>query len=143
MKNALTTVIAVVIAMTLSTTTALAGDCSTTAYANFQTSYPYQVTDVQGSGKPVLNGGVTWTRGNWRFDAFGSKDLSGKERFGNEVDLTAAYASSVMTPVGHVHYEALVSWWLLPDFGKVGDDLVQLQFDAARPFVLFSTTVSP
>jgi hypothetical protein len=120
-------------------TAARADECSTTTYASFQTSYPYQVTDVQASGKPVLNGGLTRSCGHWWFDAWGSKDFSGKESFGNEVDLTAAYASTI----GSFHYEALVSWWLLPDLGKINDDLVQLQLDVSRPFVLSSATITP
>lgn len=116
-----------------------ADECSTTAYATFQTSYPYQVTPVEGSLKPVLIGGATESCGKWWFDVSGPKDLSGKETFGNEVDLTAAYDSTA----SDFHYEALISWWMLPKFGSVRDDLLQMQFEVSRPFALRGMTIEP
>lgn len=116
-----------------------AGECSTTAYSSFQTSYPYQVTDIEGSDKPVVQGGLTKSCGHWWFDAFGSKDLTGKKTFGNEVDLTAAYDGTL----GQFHYEALASWWMLPHFGRMQDDILQLQLDVSRPFAWKIVTVAP
>jgi hypothetical protein len=114
-------------------------DCGTTAYTSFQTSYPYQVTDTEGSTKPVAQTGLTESCGHWWFDAFGSKDLTGTRTFGNEVDLTAAYDGAL----GQFHYEALASWWLLPHFDHLQDDILQLQLDVSRPFAWNVVTVAP
>lgn len=122
---------------------ARAEECSTTIYGKYATAYQYQVLRVMGSEKPILEGGTTVSCGNWWFDLWGAKDIFGHQTFGNEVDITAAYDTSVSTGLGTFTLEAYASYGAVPEFKRVDDDIIQLYVDVGRPFAFRSATVTP
>ncbi|MBU6323517.1 hypothetical protein KGQ55_02430 [Patescibacteria group bacterium] len=122
---------------------ARANDCNTTLYAKLGSAYQYQVLRVMGSQKSIAESEVTVSCGNWWFDLWGAKDLTGHQRFGNEVDVTAAYDTSIQTELGTFAIEGYASYGIVPDFRRMKDDLIQLYVDVGRPFSLRSATVTP
>lgn len=122
---------------------ARADDCSTTWYEKYGTKYQYQVLRAMGSDKPILESGVTVSCGKWWFDLWSAKDLSGHRTFGNEVDLTAAYDTSLFADAWKVDIELYASYGAVPEFKKVKDDILEFYVDASHSFSVDSITITP
>jgi hypothetical protein len=141
MKTLICSIVA--LAAALACSPAHANECSTTTYGSYQSAYPYTLLNATATDKPVLQGGVTLSCNNWWLDVWGSKDLTGHERFGNEVYVTGAYASSLRTSLGTFEYEAAVGYDALPDFARTKDDIVEFRLELALPLSFGSITVKP
>lgn len=117
----------------------------TSVYAMLLNRYIYQDTGFLGYDDPVLQSGVTRScDSGWRFDLFNSSGLSTRGQYGrleerdyaDEFDFTVSKQSEFASPLGAFQYQIFVSYYLLSDFDRASDDMIELRFELARAFVL-------
>jgi hypothetical protein len=118
---------------------------STTVYASYLSRYLFQDSGFVGYDDPVFQGGATLNcDGGWWFDLFNSSGLSTDGTYGNlserqfadEFDFTVARNSEFNTGIGAFQYQIFASYYVLADFDRASDDVIELRFELARKFIL-------
>lgn len=114
-------------------------------YGMLLNRYIYQDTGFLGYDDPVFQGGATlYCDGGWWFDLFNSSGLSTDGTYGNlaerqyadEFDFTVARNSEIKTALGAFQYQIFASYYLIADFDRASDDLIELRGELARAFTL-------
>ncbi|MSP43826.1 MAG: hypothetical protein EXR08_10785 [Alphaproteobacteria bacterium] len=118
---------------------------STTVYATILDRYLYQDSGFSGYDDPVFQGGATLNcDGGWWFDLFNSSALSRDGTYGSiadrqladEFDFTVAQNSEFKTGIGTFQYQIFSSYYVMADFDRAKDDIIELRLELARAFKL-------
>lgn len=119
---------------------ALAQEWSGTAYGRAATGYVYKDLDLVATGDPVVQGGLTLSRGPWSFDGWASYGPQGG--LAQEFDASVFYT----TTRGCFRTQLAVQYFAVnldDSLGDMRDDMVALYADFSCTFELGDLTVAP
>ncbi len=98
---------------------------------------PAQQTDFQ------LQCGPHWNLSLWASKALAPKDKGETENYGNEVEFTATYSTSLESPLGPLEVTASAAYWAISPLPSLSDDIVDIHLKVGRPFEIGRLTVTP
>ena len=115
-----------------------------TVYSSILTQYGFQDLGVVFYDKPVIQSGVTVSRGRCSVDLWNSSGLTTKGTYGNrgysdEFDLTLACSTSI----GKVTVTGSLSYYAVAPLAQTRDDMVQVFIQAETTFDLGQVSVTP
>lgn len=116
-----------------------------TVYMALVNRYIFQDTGFMGYDDPVFQGGATLScDSGWFFDIFNSSGLSTDGSYGNlkerqyadEFDFTVARNAEFSSALGVFQYQIFTSYYMLADFDRSSDDVIEVRAELSRRFQL-------
>ena len=119
--------------------------CATSTSITLQDRYVIQEIGVVADPNPVLQTSTTlackngWSFNFWTSTALDARGKYGNRGYGDEIDFTVGYEKEL----GNLVLEASLAYFVIADFARAQDDLVQAYVQIARPVTLGMIRVVP